>query len=61
MDDDGDSYVISYSGNDGNDVVLFAGEAETHVAYDSITGILSITDITNDSVNDITRKNNSVL
>ncbi len=47
MDDDGDSYIISYAGGDGNDVVLFAGQAETNVAL--VGNALSITDSTNDS------------
>ncbi|MEC5127716.1 LamG-like jellyroll fold domain-containing protein, partial [Verrucomicrobiales bacterium BCK34] len=51
-DDDGDDYVISYVGNDGNDVVLFAGTPETQV--DLTGGVLSITDITSDSVNAVT-------
>ena len=46
-----DSYVISYVGGDGNDVVLFAGGGETHV--DHTTGLLSVDDIVTDSVNNI--------
>ncbi|MDF1754814.1 MAG: autotransporter-associated beta strand repeat-containing protein [Verrucomicrobiales bacterium] len=47
FDDDGNRYTISYVGGDGNDVVLYAGEAQTNV--DLSGGILSITDITSDS------------
>ncbi|MDF1811624.1 MAG: PEP_CTERM-anchored TLD domain-containing protein [Verrucomicrobiales bacterium] len=59
VDDDGDIYVITYAyeaGADGNanDVALFEGAPETQVDFDSGTGVLSITDINSDSVNDIT-------
>ncbi len=50
-DDDGDSYVISYSGGGGNDVVLFAGSPETNV--DLSGGVLTISDITNESADQI--------
>ncbi|MDF1741763.1 MAG: Calx-beta domain-containing protein, partial [Verrucomicrobiales bacterium] len=42
---DGDEYTISYIGGDGNNVVLYAGAAETNVGFDSMTGTLTITDI----------------
>ena len=51
-DDDGNKYIISYSGDDGNDVVLFAGTAETNV--DLSGGVLTISDITNESADQIT-------
>ncbi|MDF1739371.1 MAG: VCBS domain-containing protein, partial [Verrucomicrobiales bacterium] len=47
----GEQFVISYLGGDGNDVVLYGG-VETQVGVKD--GVLSITDITTDSVNDIT-------
>ncbi len=51
-DDEGDEYIISYAGNDGNDVVLFAGTAETQVEL--VGNALEITDITNDSTDTLT-------
>ena len=49
----GQDFVISYAGGDGNDVVLFAGPAETQVDL-SAGGMLEITDIGSDSVNTLT-------
>ncbi|MBL9151784.1 MAG: autotransporter-associated beta strand repeat-containing protein, partial [Verrucomicrobiales bacterium] len=48
-----DTYFISYVGGDGNDVVLFAGAAETEVSLDG-SGNLTITDINSASENAIT-------
>jgi uncharacterized delta-60 repeat protein len=49
---DGQTFTITYTGGDGNDVVLFAGAAETEVSLAG--GVLRISDITTDSVNDLT-------
>ncbi|MDF1754557.1 MAG: autotransporter-associated beta strand repeat-containing protein, partial [Verrucomicrobiales bacterium] len=56
MDNDGDTYIISYAGGDGNEVVLFTGGApETEVSFDSGTGILTITDVNGyDSADNLT-------
>ncbi|MDA8909011.1 VCBS domain-containing protein [bacterium] len=47
------TYVISYTGGDGNDVVLFVGAPETQVEL-TAGGELVITDIGNDSVDTLT-------
>ncbi len=51
--DDGNNYVISYRGGDGNDVVLFVGTAETNVAIDG-SGNLVVTDIGSNSTDNLT-------
>ncbi|MEC5126878.1 autotransporter-associated beta strand repeat-containing protein [Verrucomicrobiales bacterium BCK34] len=55
----GQTYVISYNGGTGNDVVLFVGEPETQVEL-TAGGVLNITDITNDTVDTLTVTYNAV-
>jgi autotransporter-associated beta strand protein/VCBS repeat-containing protein len=52
VDDDGNEYTISYSGGDGNDVVLIVGTAETHVSL--VGSTLRIEDINTETADDIT-------
>ncbi|MDF1754815.1 MAG: autotransporter-associated beta strand repeat-containing protein [Verrucomicrobiales bacterium] len=48
----GETFTITYAGGDGNDVVLFAGEAETEVSFSN--GVLTVTDINTDSTDNLT-------
>jgi len=51
-DNDGTTYIISYTGGtNNNDVVLFVGSPETNVDLD--TGVLTITDINSDSTDNL--------